>query len=160
MSELKIELIQPFVTGTKETFEGFVGMKIKRKDLYLKQGYGMWGDVSGIIGLSGVTTGNCAISLSRKVALESVGRLLMTDDPESLEDVEVNDGVGELINMIAGRAKAILSTTPYKFDITLPTIITGKGHEFFQKRGSHCVVILFEAEIGECFTLDVSVASR
>lgn len=160
MSSIKIELIQPFIQGTKETFENFVGMKIRRKDVYLKQDYLMSGDVSGIIGLSGSTAGTCAISLPEQLAVDVIEKLICEKIENGLEAVEVRDGVGELINMISGRAKSILSSTKYKFDITLPTIICGKGHEFFQKKSASCVVIVFETETVASFTLDVSVASR
>lgn len=160
MAGLKVELIMPFVTGTKEVFETMVGLKIRRKDLYLKNGYMMYGDISGIIGLSGSTAGTCAISLPGKVAIGAIERLLGESFGEDVERVEIRDGVGELVNMIAGRAKTILSSTPYHFDITLPTIISGKKHEFFQRKGTYCVVIVFETEEGGIFTLDVAVATR
>jgi chemotaxis protein CheX len=160
VSGLKIELISPFVEGTKEVFETMVGMKVRRKNLYLKQGYMMYGDISAIIGLSGTTMGTCAVSLPYKLALDSIERLIGESLNNDVNRVELRDGVGELINMISGRAKAILSTTQYRFDITLPTIISGEQHEFFQRKGTHCVVILFETETGQTFTLDVAVATR
>ena len=160
MAELKIELIAPFVDATREAFSTFIGMKIRRKKLYIKHGYDMFGDISAIIGLSGKSAGTCAISLSAEAAITAVEKMLHEQLPLGMEAPEVRDGVGELVNMIAGQAKAALSTTPYKFDITLPTIISGKGHEFYQKRGTYCVVIMFETEDGHPFTLDVSVAPR
>jgi chemotaxis protein CheX len=160
LAAIKIELIQPFIQGTKETFENFVGIKIRRKDVYLKKDYMMSGDISGIIGLSGSTAGNCAISMPEALAVEVVEKLMCEKVEGGMESEVVRDGVGEMINMIAGRAKGILSTTRYKFDITLPTIISGKGHEFFQKKSAHCVVIVFGTSSGHTFTLDVSVASR
>ena len=76
----------------------------------------------------------------------------------TLDESEIRDGVGKMINMISGRAKAILSTTEYKFDITLPTIISGGGHELFQRVNSVCVVVLFETANHEEFALDVCFA--
>ncbi len=160
MSQIKVELISPFVQGAKETFESYANLRIRRKDLYLKHGYRMYGDTSGIIGLSGTTCGTCAISLPDVAAGYVVRRMLMMAEDAALDPVEMRDGVGELVNMIAGRAKAILSPTQYKFDVTLPTIISGEEHEFFQKKETHCVVVLFETENKGCFTLEVCVASR
>ncbi len=160
MSDLKIELISPFVEAARDVYGGFIGMPIRRKDLYLKQGYRMFGEVSAIIGLSGVVTGTCAISLSAKAAVQTVEHMLSEPIPQGANCLEVRDGIGETVNMIAGKAKGTLSTTRYKFDITLPTIISGVGHEFFQRRGTHCVVVLFQTLGGELFTLEVSVAAR
>lgn len=160
MSELKIQLISPFVEAAREVFGTFAGTQIRRRDLYLKQGYQMFGEVSAIIGLSGTVTGTCALSLKARAAVRTVEKMLMEPLPQGADCVEVRDGVGEMVNMIAGKAKATLSSTQYKFDITLPTIISGASHEFFQKRGTHCVVVLFETEEKDLFTLEVSVAAR
>jgi len=158
--DLKIELISPFVEAAREVYAGFIGLPIRRKDLYLKQGYKMFGDISAIIGLSGVVTGTCAISLSAHAAVRTVEKMLCEPLAQGVNCMEVRDGVGETVNMIAGKAKGTLSTTKYKFDITLPTIISGAGHEFFQRRGTHCVVVLFQTEEKNLFTLEVSVAAR
>ena len=161
MSELKIELIKPFITGTKEVFESMAEIKIRRKDLYLKEGYMMYGEISGIIGLSGTTTGTCSISMPGELAISAVGNLMGDPIKGGPDQVIVRDGVGEMINMITGRAKAILSKTKYKFNITLPTIISGQGHEFFsQRRNTPCVVIIFESDLGHFFSLEVCAASR
>lgn len=155
----KLALIKPFVDGAKETFETAARLLTRRVDLTLKSGYQMYGDISGVIGLSGPTAGTCALSLRAPLAVAAVRQMLMLPDEEQVSGGDVRDGVGELINMIAGRAKAILSTTRYKFDITLPTIISGRNHEFYQKKGTACVVVTFEAPaLGESFTVDICVA--
>ncbi len=160
MPDLKVELISPFVEATRDVYKSFIGMPVHRRDLYLKKGYRMYGEVSAIIGLSGVVTGTCAISLSPGAAVRTVEKMLGEPIPQGVDCVEVRDGIGETVNMIAGMAKGTLSSTRYKFDITLPTIISGESHEFFQRLGTHCVVILFETEEHDLFTLEVSVASR
>ena len=42
-------------------------------------------------------------------------------DPEELEDDEVEDGVGELLNMICGAAKTALGETGTLFELGIPT---------------------------------------
>lgn len=160
LSAPKAELITPFVVAVRDTFETMLGMKVHRKNLYIKKGSRMYGEISGIIGLSGRTTGTCAISLPEMVAVAAIQRLLSAASDASLSRADLHDGVGELINMIVGRAKALLSTTQYKFDISLPTIVSGEEHEFYQKKTALCVVILFETETGGLFTLEVTVAAR
>jgi len=156
----KAELITPFLAAVRDTFETMFGEKVHRKDLYLKKGSRMYGEISGIIGLSGRTTGTCAISLPEPVALSLIQRLLSAAPDANLSRADIHDGVGEIINMIVGRAKALLSATPYKFDISLPTIVSGEEHEFYQKKTALCVVVLFEMETGGLFTLEVTVAAR
>lgn len=157
---LKIELIAPFIDATKETFQTMVTMQVRRKEVFIKQGYEMYGDVSGVIGLSGTTTGTCALSMPSALAERAIRTMLMTPDDELLAESEVRDGVGELINMIAGGAKTKLSTTPYKFNITLPTIISGGPHEVFHRASTYCVVIVFENIQQETFALDVCISVK
>ncbi len=160
MASIAVEFIAPFIQATQETFETMVGFKVRRRDAWIKDGYTMYGEISGVIGLSGATAGTCAISMPLNMAVHAVGAMLDESlEPDSSQGV-VRDGVGELINMIAGRAKALLSKTSYKFDITLPTIISGGRHEVFQRKGTHCLVLLFESETRERFTLEICVAER
>lgn len=159
-SSLKIELIAPFIDATKETLATMVSMQVRRKEVFIKQGYEMYGDVSGVIGLSGATTGTCALSMPASMAERAIRSMLMTPDNEVLAESEIRDGVGELINMIAGGAKTKLSNTMYKFNMTLPTIISGGKHEVFHRGGTYCVVIVFENVERESFALDVCISVK
>lgn len=157
MTQLKVELITPFITAAQTTFATMMGIKARRKQVSIKRGFEMYGDYSGVIGLSGSTTGSCALSLPAGFARNAVNRMLMADDEASLTDIDLRDGVGEMINMISGGAKTALATTRYKFNITLPTIISGGRHEVFHRPGTYCVVVLLEAESGDTFALEIAV---
>ena len=157
MSRIQVEFVDAFVSGVKETFSAMVEVSVRRKDAWIKEGYTMYGEVSGVIGLSGPTTGTCAVSLPAEFARYAIGKMLCLPPDTAPANEEVRDGVGELINMIAGRAKTILSGSKYKFDINLPTIISGARHEVYQRKGTECLVILLETEAGACFTLEICV---
>jgi len=159
-SSLRIEFIMPFVESTKETFATMLSTEVHRRQVYIKPDYAMYGDVSGIIGLAGPTTGTCALSLPATLAGRLIRATVLEPEGEALSDSDVKDGVGELINRIAGGAKKRLSKTPYKFNITLPTIISGGHHEVFHPTGAYCVVILFQSSNGPEFTLDVCVSQK
>jgi chemotaxis protein CheX len=159
-NSLKIELITPFIEAAKETFSTMVSMDLRRKEVFIKQDYEMYGETSGIIGLSGVTTGTCALSLPADLARDAIRAMLMTPDDEILSESETRDGVGELINMIAGGAKTRLSTTQYKFNITLPTIISGGKHEVFHRSSTHCVVVVFENRNNQTLALEICVSVK
>ena len=99
----KLELIQPFIDGTKQTFETAARIKIRRTEVCLKSGYEMSGDISAVIGLGGVTAGTCAVSMTAGLAVAAVNHVLMLSDKENVTGADVRDGVGEMINMIADR---------------------------------------------------------
>ena len=157
MSQIKVELIVPFIKATHTVFKSMLGTEVRRKDVYIKKGYRMFGEVSGIIGLSGDTTGTCAISLPGPLAIRLVEKLMGEEIEHNFNNVVVRDGVGEFVNMIAGRAKSTLANSQYHFDITLPTLISGKDHEIFHRQGTDCVVVLFETADNTAFTLDLCV---
>jgi chemotaxis protein CheX len=100
VAQLKVELITPFITSTQDTFATMMGIKARRKEVYIKRGFEMYGEYSGVIGLSGATTGSCGLSLPTSFARYAVNRMLMTDDPDSLTDVDLRDGVGEMVNLV------------------------------------------------------------
>ncbi|MDP7638708.1 MAG: chemotaxis protein CheX [Candidatus Hydrogenedentes bacterium] len=105
----------------------------------------MFGDVSGVVGVSGMICGTSAVTLPAQFVIDCVSA--MTGGEEitgGIGDVIVHDGVGELINMIVGQAKTTLGSTQYKFDITLPTVISGRGHEMYHKQRTVCISTIFE----------------
>ena len=100
-------------------------------------------DLSAIIGFTGDLAGNCALRLSSSSAREAITRVAgeAIDSP-----VEIADGVGELVNMIAGNAKAALAD--YAISLSFPEVIRGVGHEIGFYRHPSVVDILCTSEIG------------
>jgi len=160
MASLRIELLMPFIESTKETFSTMLATEIRRKAVSIKQGFDMFGDVSAVIGLSGPTAGTCAISMPQDFAERLMRQMLMVPEGEEIAESDIHDGVGELINMIAGGAKTKLSQTQHKFNITLPTIISGGPHEVFHRGDAHCVVVHFHTQEGDELALDVCVSQK
>lgn len=160
MSEIKADIIVPFIDATHATFKMMLGRELRRKEAYIKRNYVMYGDVSGTIGLSGAVTGVGSISVPAQMALDCVRELMGDEADAEINDTVVNDGVGEIINMIAGGAKTTLSSTDTPIDFTLPTIISGRGHELYQRQGTINVSIIFETDRGEEFALDISTQNK
>jgi chemotaxis protein CheX len=149
-------MIAPFVRATYEVLTTMVHMKnLSRKKVFLKKNYKMFGDVSGIMGVSGSAKGAIAISLPYDLAKKMVANMLAID-VEDLEPPDVHDGVGELINMVTGAAKPFFQDTPYAFVLSIPTVTSGAGHEVFHRGKTPCVVLIFEVEGAE-FALQISL---
>lgn len=121
---MKAEYINPFILATKAVFETMLNCPLERGQPYMKEGNQPEHEISGIIGYSGRAKGSVVLSLSRGVALGAAKVMLQED--RSVIDDDVVDTVGELVNMVAGAAKAHLEELELR--ITLPTIITGKSH--------------------------------
>lgn len=149
-----VAFINPFVAATLNVFETMAQTKAERKELFLKKDYKMFGDISGVMGLSGAASGSVVISLPSYLAKTLVGRML--NDPNVAES-DVRDGIGEIINMISGQAKAALSETKHRFSLSIPTVVAGPGHEISHKKGTPCIVVVFQCE-NDKFAIQVSLA--
>lgn len=155
MVNINPDFILPFIESTHTTFELMMNRKIKRKDVYIKKNYVMFGDISGVVGVSGKMCGTSSVSLPAEFAVDVVGDMMGEDVAGGIGDMVVHDGVGEIINMVAGGARTTLGTTQLKIECTLPTIISGRGHELYHRCDTTSVSMIFETDRGEEFAIDI-----
>ena len=121
---MKVEYINPFLSSAVSVFRTMLECELTREGPFIKDGAQPSHEVSGIIGLSGKAKGTVVLSLDREVALCAT-EVMLQDRPEGINS-DVTDAVGELTNMIAGAAKAQLEQLA--LSVSLPSVITGKGH--------------------------------
>ncbi len=121
---MKAEYINPFVSAAVDVFSTMLGCELTRGQLSLNNNFQPAHEISGIIGLSGKASGTVVVSVDREVALSATGKML-GQRPEAI-DTDVIDAIGEMTNMIAGKAKAGLAHLA--MNLALPTVITGKNH--------------------------------
>jgi chemotaxis protein CheX len=121
---MNVEHINPFLAATVSVFDTMLNCKLERGVPHLKGGTQPQHEVSGVIGLSGKAQGTVVLGLSRQAALSAAEALLQERTTEINGDVR--DAVGELVNIIAGSAKAKLEHL--SLSVSLPTVITGKNH--------------------------------
>ena len=152
---MKVEYINPFLTSTLSVFDTMLSCKLERGAPYLKNGIQPLHEVSGVIGLSGKAQGTVVLGLSREAALNAA-EVLLQERPAEING-DVTDAIGELVNIIAGGAKAKLEHLD--MSVSLPTVITGKGHciEFPTKVTPICIP--FASAWGE-ITVEVGLCER
>jgi chemotaxis protein CheX len=76
--------------------------------------------------------------------------------PEAKDAAMQYDCLGEVANVVAGQAKALLAETPYHFYFSTPTVITGVHKDIRATPGRECLVLGFGSELGD-FVLQVFV---
>lgn len=152
-----LSFINPVAKSTQSVLKTMAQIsEIKKKRVFVTEKDRALGDISGVIGISGPARGNIAISLSSSLATKIVEQMLGLQASD-IDEESLHDGIGEVINMIAGQAKAELSVDGKStFQLSLPTVISGANHRLHQKSGAKSIVIEFEAD-GEAFYLHVSL---
>jgi chemotaxis protein CheX len=109
-------------------------------------------DIIGVIGLSGSAQGMVALRFPDKSALAIIGQMVGTKFDEV--DSAIVDGVGELVNMVAGSAKA--KFRGHSISISLPTVVRGDICRLSNMNDAMWMELEFRSELGD-FWLIVSL---
>jgi chemotaxis protein CheX len=149
---MDVAYINPFISSTVETFKTMMKIDVVPGKPFLKKSGEPTHDVSGIIGLSGNAQGAISLSFPKITALKSVSAMLGSEI--KIMGPEITDGIGEIVNIIAGYAKQGL--TKYNLTISLPNVIVGKDHSVSTPSGTPSIVVPFASSIGE-FSMEVSL---
>lgn len=141
---MRVEYINPFIASLTNAFRTMLGCEVRRGKVSVKSDRAPMHEISGVIGLSGMAAGTVVLSLSTAVALKAASTLLMYEATEVNDDVV--DAVGELTNMVAGGAKAQLAE--FQLSVSLPNVITGRGHEIRFPSQVTPICVPFESDWG------------
>jgi chemotaxis protein CheX len=99
---------------------------------------------TGSIGFSGEISGVCILKVSLSTAKAAAARLA----GESVEtESEISDGVGELVNMIAGNAKATLNNGV--ISLSFPRVAREAGNTAWHSPYPGFIQLYYESEIGD-----------
>lgn len=146
---MNVDFINPFVLSVFDCFRTMLEADIVRGDpcLYSGDPTELMTQITALIGMSGPISGTVALGFSEKTARTVVGRLL--NDPPSLDDDLMLDGVAELVNIIAGGAKSRLAgaeTEP--ISLGLPSVVRGEDYTVRYPSGAQWLEIPFVTSHG------------
>ena len=155
---INVEYVNPFIAATLQALEVMAGLRPTRGSPFAKVTCVAKGDISGVISLTGDdTVGSVALTFSEGLARRLYSS--MVGEVASTLSREVKDAVGEVANMIAGGAKAVLVQSGHNFRIGLPVVVMGKNHLIDHKGVMPCLVVPFQLE-DDTFWLEVTLKSR
>jgi chemotaxis protein CheX len=156
--EKEMTYLTPFIENTLKVLKTMAGTEASFREVYFNNDMRIFGDISGIIGLSGNSEGTVAITLYWDLARKIIARMMKVKE-EHINAEYIHDGVGELINMISGSTKKMFKGTPFHFNLSLPTVVAGSGHHLGHPEGSSIAVLIFD--VGEnSFVLQVCLKPR
>ena len=147
---MDVNFVNPFLESIMNVVETMAQIKAKPQKPFKKEDSQSRGDVTGIIGMAGEQTkGSLAISFPESTIIELTSKILIEEISEL--DETVVDMVGEFTNVVTGGAKKILSERGYSFEMSIPTMVIGKGHIIGHKTRGPIIVIPFETDVGDFF---------
>jgi chemotaxis protein CheX len=149
---MKAKYINPFLAASIGLFQEHLGIKVKNGAPFVRKDPHELEEVSAIIGLAGETMGAVVLSFSRETAIQVVSRF--AERPFNALTNEVLDGVGELVNIIAGNSKKDL--LDFRIVISLPGVIVGQHNRVKWPDKIPVITIPFESDAGP-FTVNVSL---
>jgi chemotaxis protein CheX len=152
---MKVEYVNPFLNAMVHVLATMAQLEVTPGKPFIKKSLAARGEISGMIGLAGKQLkGSLAINFTKEAILQIAGKML----GEKLTEVNdtVRDAVGELTNIVTGGAKRALSEKGYKFEMALPTIITGLNHTITHVTKAPTVVVPFRLDGDKEFFVEVS----
>jgi chemotaxis protein CheX len=154
---MDVKFINPFLDGTSEVLNKMAFIKPIAGKPFAKTNDTAYGDVSGIIGMTGDAIGSLALTFSEECITGIVGKMLGETHKEI--NKEVMDAVGELTNMISGASRKLMEKDNLKVFAAIPTVVFGKSHTVRHVIHGPSIVIPFKTECGD-FVIDVCLQSQ
>ena len=118
-------VIRAFVDATIQTMGGAASLPLQPNDPILGCQL-LHADLTARVTLSGLISGAVMLGFPDSLAT-AVVRAFLVESAQTPEGVR--DGIEEILNMIVGKARASLASTPYQFEMTVPTMICTPKHE-------------------------------
>ncbi len=149
---MDVKLVNPFINATISVLETMAFVSVEAGKPYLKKDNVAVGDVSGVLGLTGVANGTISVTFEEKCILTVVSN--MFGETMSELNSEIADAVGELTNMISGQARRELEEMGKVFKAAIPSVVTGRNHSIRHYSEGPKIAIPFSTDGGE-FTIEV-----
>ena len=143
---MDVNLINPFLNATLNVLETMAFVKAEAEKPYLKKDNVAQGDVSGIVGITGAVKGTVSVTFDEVCILKIVSNMF----GEEMQEInhEISDAVGELTNMISGKARQEIEEIGKVLHGAIPTVVTGKNHKLISMTKGPKIAIPFKTDAG------------
>ena len=151
---MKVEFVNPFIQAATEVLESELGGESQRGALRLQKSAVTTHEVTAIVGVTGMVRGLVLYSMNEATAMAIVSRTMNQEFREF--DALAQSGIGELGNVITGRAGVLLSEAGYPSNLTPPAVVVGKG-TLVTTLDLNRLVLPLETDVG---SLEVQIVMR
>lgn len=122
---MRADVAQSFLTAARGVLEQELGGSVSRGPVKVERGDFAAGEVTAVVGMTGALSGVVMYRMTEATALAVVGRMLGREFSEL--DALARSGVGELGNVISGRAGILLERGGLRAEIAPPMLLVGRG---------------------------------
>lgn len=150
---IDVDFVNPFVDGAIHTLKVQCQLECKNLEIFAR-GKGdkipISTDIAGVIGVASEKfKGSIAICFPEKVFLAAMSNMLGEEITEITKDIE--DGAGELLNIIFGFAKKVLNENGHTIEKALPSIVRGNNISIKQTTTNPSIIVPFQSQAGSFF---------
>jgi len=122
---MNVNFLNPFLDAANEVLKQETRLDFIRGGLSLDKSHYISDDVTVILAIVGMVSGNVFYSMDQATALNLASRMMY--EPFEEFNSLAQSGIAELGNVITGKASVKLSQSGYEATISPPTLIQGKG---------------------------------
>jgi chemotaxis protein CheX len=149
MPKVDVKFLNPFISGAMQTLKIQCSTEVTPGRPGLKQpGEEIPVDIAGVLGIiSPVFNGSIALCFPAATFLGVMGKMLGENFTEINQELE--DGAGELLNIIFGHAKRELNELGYGIEKAIPTVVRGTDLKVKHLSSGPTMMIPFDSTAGK-----------
>ena len=151
---MKVAFVNPFIDAAREVLESELGGEATRGEIRMQRSAYTTDEVTALLGVAGAVSGVVLYSMSEETARGMVARML--GHACAKFDALAQSGIGELGNVITGRAGVLLAEAGHASNITPPALVMGK-HTMVTTLDLNRLVFPLETALG---TIEIQVVLK
>jgi CheY-specific phosphatase CheX len=155
--EIRDQLLAPLIAGTQTALEEMASTHIAVRAIGQGIPAQSAGNVTALLQIASPTI-QCLVLSFPAATARALAAQMLTGASDTLDDALIRDCAGEIANVVAGQAKALLAESPYRFTFTVPKVNSGVDR-FQPPEGLIALVVAFGSDHGD-FTMQVHVKMR
>jgi chemotaxis protein CheX len=148
--EVRDKLLEPLIAATCAGLGEMADAEVVVRAGFQPTTHHALGDIAAVVGLRS-REGFLVLSFPERTAT-ALSRAILAGVTEEVDESLIRDCVGEIANVIAGQAKALLAGSPYPLTFSMPQVVDDARVE--PGHGLDCLVVHFGSNHGE-FSLQV-----
>ena len=146
-SEIRDTLLEPFIAATRTALAEMAGTEMVVQAVYRQTTPVEMGDIAAAVRLTSASEGLLLFIFPKGTAKALAGRILVGSAVQVDENL-VRDCVGEIANVVAGQAKALLAGGLHRLAFAMPPVVATVD-ELRPQSSQDCLVIALRCDAGE-----------